>query len=139
MTLNYLEIKEIADSINEKIKGNHIANIALINSNDIVFAFSYYRKEKMLISLNHNMPFIGMIDKEITFPTVLNKLCEELRQKVKDTIITNVKEINNNRIIEITLKKTDEFYAKHVFFIILDLLPHDPSILILDEHRQILL
>ncbi|MCR4879398.1 MAG: NFACT family protein, partial [Bacilli bacterium] len=138
MIINYLELKEISKEINEKVKSNHIANIALINSSDIVFAFSYYRKEKLLISLNHNSPFIGMINKDITFPTVLNKLCEELRQKVKDTIVTNIEVLNNDRIIQITLQKTDEFFAKHVFFLILELIPHHPNLLILDASRRII-
>ena len=138
MALNYLELKEISKSIEEKVKGNHIANIVLVNSSDIILTFSFYRKEKMLISLNHNYPFIGMVDKEISFPTVLNKLCEALRQIVKDTIVLEIKTINNDRIIEIKLQKTDEFYVKHEFFMILELIPHHPNLLLLDEARHII-
>ena len=137
MALNYLELIEISKDINEKIKGNHIATISLINSNDIIFGLSYYRKEKLLISLNHNYPLIGMVDKEIAFPTILNKTCDELRKNIKDTIILGVEVINNDRIIQISLQKTDEFYVKHVFFIILELIPHHPNLLILDEEKHI--
>lgn len=138
MALNYLELIEISKDINEKIKGNHIATISLINSNDIIFGLSYYRKEKLLISLNHNYPLIGMVDKEITFPTILNKTCDELRKNIKDTIILGVEVINNDRIIQISLQKTDEFYVKHVFFLILELIPHHPNLLILDEKKHII-
>ena len=138
MALNYLELIEISKDINEKIKGNHIATISLINSNDIIFGLSYYRKEKLLISLNHNYPLIGMVDKEITFPTILNKTCDELRKNIKDTIILGVEVINNDRIIQISLQKTDEFYVKHVFFLIFELIPHHPNLLILDEEKHII-
>ena len=138
MALNYLEIKEIAVSINEKVKGNHIAGITLINSSDIVLTFSFYRKEKMMISLNHNYPFVGMVDKEIAFPTVLNKLCEELRKNIKDTIVMGVSPLNNDRIMEFTLQKTDEFYTKHTYYLVIELIPHHPNLLILDDNRKII-
>lgn len=138
MALNYLEIKEIAASIDGKIKGSHIAGITLINSSDIVLTFSFYRKEKMMISLNHNYPFIGMVDKEIAFPTVLNKLCEELRKNIKDTIVMSVNALNNDRILELTLQKTDEFYNKHIYYLVVELIPHHPNLLILDDNRKII-
>ena len=138
MALNYLEIKEIASSIDEKIKGNHIAGVTLVNSNDIVISFSFYRKEKMMISLNHNYPFVGMVDKEIAFPTVLNKLCEELRKNIKDTIVMSVNALNNDRILELTLQKTDEYYNKHIYYLVVELIPHHPNLLILDDNRKII-
>ena len=76
MALNYLELNEISNEIIDKIRGNHIANISLINSSDVILTFSFYRKEKLLISLNHNYPLIGMVDKDISFPTILNKLLD---------------------------------------------------------------
>ena len=138
MALNYLELKEISQDIESKIVSNHIANIVLINSTDIILSFSYYRKEKLLISLNHNYPLIGMVDKEIAFPTILNKLCEALRQNVKDTVVTGVTILNEDRIIEIKLVKTDEFYVKHEYFIVLELIPHHPNLYILDDARHII-
>ena len=138
MALNYLELTKISNDIDSKIKGNHVATISLINSNDIIFGFSFYRQEKMLISLNHNYPMIGMVNKEITFPTILNKTCDELRKHIKDTIVYQVQVINNDRIVEITLQKTDEFYSKHSIYLILELIPHHPNLLILDENRHII-
>lgn len=138
MALSYNDVHAIASNINEKIKGNHIAGITLINSHDVVFTFSFYRKEKMIISLNHNYPLVGMIDKEISFPTIMNKLCEELRNKIKDTIVLEVKSINDDRIIEFTFQKTDEFYQKQIIYLVVELIPHHPNLLILDEEKHIL-
>lgn len=138
MALNYQDVKEIALNINEKIKGNHIAGITLVNSHDAVFTFSYYRKEKMFISLNHNYPLVGMIDKEISFPTIMNKLCEELRKYIKDTIVVNVEALNDDRIISFTFQKTDEFYEKKLIYLIVELIPHHPNLLILDEEKHII-
>ena len=138
MALNYLELQVLAKDINEKVKGNHIAGITLINSHDIVLTLSFYRKEKLLLSLNHNYPLIGMVDKDISFPTILNKTCEELRKHIKDTIITSIEAVNNDRIVEVTLQKTDEFYVKHTYYLIVELIPHHPNLLILDDARHIL-
>lgn len=138
MALNYLELNEISNEIIDKIRGNHIANISLINSSDVILTFSFYRKEKLLISLNHNYPLIGMVDKDISFPTILNKLSDELRKHIKDTIVTDIRCVEKERIIEIILQKTDEFYVKREYFLILELIPHHQNLLILDDNRTIL-
>ena len=138
MALNYQDVKELTFNIKEKIKGNHIAGITLINSHDAVLTFSFYRKEKLIISLNHNYPLVGMIDKEISFPTIMNKLCEELRKNIKDTIVIDVEALNDDRIISFTLQKTDEFYQKKLLYLIVELIPHHPNLFILDEERHIL-
>lgn len=138
MGLNYLEIKEIVKDIDSKIKGNHIPTIVLVNSTDIIFTFSFYRKEKLLISLNHNNPFLALIDSSFATSSLLNKLTEELRKTIKDTIVLNVEALNNDRIVSFTLQKTDEFFNKNIIYLVIELIPHHPNLLLLDENKRII-
>ena len=137
-SLNYVELSKMCNTLNTTLEGNHIPNVVLINSSDILLTFSYYRKEKLLISLNHNAPFISLVDGSVAVSTLQNKLCEELRKYVKDTILTNIKTLNNDRIAEISLQKTDDFYEKHIYYLILELIPRSPNLLLLDQDRKII-
>lgn len=137
-SLNCVELSNLCNTLNSTLLGNHIPNVVLINSSDILLSFSYYRKEKLLISLNHNSPFISLVDGNISMSTIQNKLCEELRKYVKDTILTNIQTIKNDRIVEISLQKTDEFYEKHYFYLIIELIPRSPNLILLDENRKII-
>ena len=57
--LNLKGVSIITEEITEKVLNNFISNISIINSSDVLLTFSFYNKEKMLISLNHNSPFIS--------------------------------------------------------------------------------
>ena len=137
-SLNCKQLEKLTREINNYINCNHIANISLINKTDILLSFSFYRKQKMLISLNHNSPFYGLVDSSISLPTILNKLNEELRKEIKDAFITDITSISGERIVFFTLRKTDEFYRKKEYFLVLELIPRNPNLIFLDEEYKII-
>lgn len=135
--LNYYELDMLSCEINDKIRGNHLTNITVISSTDILISFSFYRAEKMLISINHNAPFISLIEPSLTVPSLLVSLTEELRKNIRDTIVEEVRSIDKERIIELKLIKTDEFFVQHHFSMFLELIPTHPNLVILDENGKI--
>lgn len=137
-SLNYLELKELSDSLNVKLKGNHISNITVVSSTDILLTFSFYRKEKLLISLNHSSPFLSLIDASFNINTLMGNLSEELRKTIKDTVLEEIVTIDKERIIKIKCVKTDEFYSKSSLFLILELIPTHPNLIITDENNKVL-
>lgn len=134
---NYETLVSLVSKAKKDIVNNHISNITLINANDILFTFSFYRKEKLLVSLNHNNPFISFINVETNIPTVNNKLTETLRQKVKDSKISKIEILNEDRIIKISLEKTNELYEVSHLSLILELIPHRQNLLLLNEEDKI--
>lgn len=138
MKINRSNLKIISKDINEKTNGSYITNIFLLNNSDIVFAFSFYRDEKLLISLNHVSPFVSFISKEIVSPTILNKTNEFLRKEIKDSCIKEVSTFNEDRILKFSLEKRDEFYEKKSFVLLIELIPHRPNMIVLDKDNKVL-
>ena len=109
MKITYKNINIIANDIKDKVVSNHISNIVIINSTDILFTFSFYRKEKLLISLNHTNPFISFIKNENNVSTILGKLNDTLRREIRDGLLVDVKPLNDDRVVEFSIYKVDEY------------------------------
>ena len=137
MKLTYSLLLKIKDELNEKIINNHFSHVTVVNSSDIFMQFSFYNKEKLFISLNHTNPVISLIDKDFTTPTVLGNLSENLRKYIKGTYITGIDVLNEDRILRFTLQKTDEFYEKHLLYLVLELIPTRTNLIILDDKENI--
>ena len=136
--LNLKGVTLLVGELNQKIINNFITNVVVMNSSDILLSFSFYNKEKMIISLNHNNPFISLIDSSYNSSTTLGNLNENLRKYLKGSYVTEIKQINSDRVIEFSLTKTNEFYQKDVYYLILELIPTVNNLIILDEKKNIL-
>ena len=80
---SYSSFKKVIDELREKIIGCRINNITVINSHDFLCTLSMIKEEKLLISLNHQHPFIALVDIKKTEPTITGTLNESLRNFLK--------------------------------------------------------
>jgi len=62
--LNLNGVFQIKEDLDKKIINSFITNVVVINSHDILLSFSFYNKEKLLISLNHSSPFLGFVNSD---------------------------------------------------------------------------
>ena len=131
-------LREISDELKKKVANNHFSHVTVINSSDILFNFSFYTKEKMLISLNHHHPFISLIDKNFNSPTLNGGLSENLRKLIKGAYVTNIEVINDDRILKFSLLKTDDFYQKEEMSMYVELIPTRTNLIILNNKEEIL-
>ena len=138
MKLSATLVKEISLDLSNKITNNRIATITVVNSHDLLFAFSVYRKEKLLISLNHQMPFVSFTCVDESIPTITGHINDTLRKELKDAYITGVETLNNDRILVIDLLKSNDFYEKEKRTLIIELIPHRPNLFLLDEKSIII-
>lgn len=138
MKITYKNINIIANDIKDKVVSNHISNIVILNSTDILFTFSFYRKEKLLISLNHTNPFISFIKNENNVSTILGKLNDTLRKEIRDGLLVDVEPLNDDRVVEFSIYKVDEYYQKQLYYLIIELIPTKPNLLILDKNRIVI-
>ena len=136
--LNLKGIALIIEEIKSKVLNNFITNVSIVNSSDILLSFSFYKKEKLLISLNHTNPFIGFISDNYNSHTTLGSLNENLRKYLKGSYVIDINQINNDRVIKITLTKTNDFYEKETFYLILELIPTINNLILLDEKETII-
>ena len=72
LKMNYYSVssfKTIVNELREKIIGCKINNITVINSHDFLCTLSMVKNEKLLISLNHQHPFLSLIAIKEAIPT----------------------------------------------------------------------
>lgn len=136
MTLSLLE--EVVYEMREKITSSHISQITVVNSTDLFMQFSFYNKEKLFISLNHQNPFISFINRDFNLPTIKGGFSENLRKNIKNALISDISTLGNDRIIIFTLTKTDDFFIKHNFYLVIELIPTKSNLLILDKDKRII-
>ena len=141
--MNYLKITSkdlvsIVSEIKEKIKFNHISNVTIINSFDMFFSFSIYRKEKLFVSLNPEHPFVCMVAIDNPCGTKIGQLNDVLRKEMKDGFMLNAETLNNDRIVKFTYNRTNEYFDKEEHYLIIELIPHRPNLIITNEEGKIL-
>ena len=132
------DLVSIVNDLKEKIRFNHISNVTIINSYDIFFSFSMYRKEKLFISLNPQHPFICLVPISNPCGTKICMLNDYLRKEVKDSFLLDVQTLNNDRIVKISYNRTNEYFDKEERSIIIEFIPHRPNFIVLNEEDTIL-
>ncbi len=137
-TLSLEGIYQVKSELESKILNNFITNVVVINSHDVLLSFSFYSKEKLLISLNHQSPFLGMVDKSFSPHTVLGGLNDNLRKYLKGCYITKIEVLNDDRVLKFTLHKSDEFFEKQTYYLILELIPTISNLIFTNDKSEII-
>ena len=132
------DLQIIVSDLKEKIKFNHISNVTIINSYDILFSFSMYRKEKLFISLNPQHPFVSLVTIDNPCGTKIGMLNDYMRKEIKDGFLLDVETLNNDRILKISYNRTNEYFDKEERSIIIELIPHRPNFIVTNEEDKIL-
>lgn len=133
MKINLSTLKGIVLDIKEKTKDNRISNITLINSRVFLISFSSYRKEKLLICLDHQNPFLSFCEMDEPISTITGRLSDILRKEFKEAIVLDVNLINEDRVVDITLLKTNDFFEKEEKHLILELVPFRANLVLVND------
>lgn len=136
--LNLEGIFQIKDDLDKKILNSFITNVVVVNSYDILLTFSFYNKEKLLISLNHSSPFLGFVPMDFNSHTVLGQLNDNLRKYLKGSYIVSIEVLNSDRVLKFTLHKSNEFYEKETYYLVLELIPTISNLIFLDSKENII-
>ena len=137
MKITSSSLNIVVEELQKKILNNHISNITVINSSDMFFTFSMYRKEKLLVSLNPNNPFVSLVKIDNPIGTKVGNLSDTLRKEIKDGFIVGISTINNDRILQIEFSKTNDYYEKERKRIVIELIPHRPNLVLVNEKDDI--
>lgn len=132
------DLKTICEDLSSKIVHNHMSNITIINSTDLFITFSAYRKEKLLISLNPQHPFLALSTISDPCGTKVGNFSDTLRKEVKDGYILSVEQVNHDRVVCINYVHTNDYFDKEYRKLIIELIPHRANLIILNEEDIIL-
>ena len=127
----------IAD-VKKKIVGCKINNITVINSHDFLCSLSMIKNEKLLISLNHQHPFLSLINVRESTPTITGKLNELLRKLLKDAYIVDIDLVNDDRIVLLKMQKANDYYEKISFDVYLECIPQRANLVFVDSEGKII-
>ena len=139
--MNYYSVsafKEIVKELKAKIIGCKINNVTVINSHDFSCSLSMIKNEKLLISLNHQHPFISLISVAEGLATTTGKLNELLRKMLKEAYIVSVEQVNDDRIIHFVIQKANDYYEKVITHIYLECIPQRANLIFVDENDLII-
>ena len=130
--------KIIVNELREKIIGCKINNITVINSHDFLCTLSMVKNEKLLISLNHQHPFLSLIAIKEAIPTIMGKLNELLRKVLKDAYIVDIDLVNDDRVVRFIVQKANEYYEKVTMQVYFEGIPQRANLVFVDEEEKIL-
>ena len=133
MTFNFSTIKSIISDVKERTRNNRISNITLINSRVFLISFTTYREEKLLVCLEHQNPFISFCKIDESIPTITGGLNDILRKELKEAIVLNVDLINDDRVVDFTLVKTNDYFEQEEKHLILELIPFRTNLILLNK------
>jgi len=136
MKLSLDTLKTIVDDLKAKIINNYISNISIIGNNDFLISFSKYREKRLFVSLSHQSPFLSLVSNDMSFPTTLGRLNDNIRKEIKDGLVTNVNIIAEDRIVAFHITKINDLYEKNTKTVIFELIPTKPNLLIVDENGK---
>ena len=131
-------LRKLVKKLNETAVSNFVSKTTVLSKTDCLLSFSFYKNEQLFISLNHNNPFLYLVKKREDIVTINGNLNEQLKQRVRNTYIEEINQLNDDRILQIKLSFSSDFNAKGHYFLIIELIPHHPNLLILDENKTIL-
>ena len=140
-TMNYYSFsafKKVIEQLKNQIVGCKINNITVINSHDFLCSLSMVKKEKLLISLNHQHPFLSLISVNEVSPTIIGKLNELLRKLLKDAYIVDIDLANEDRIVLFKMQKANDYYEKVSFSVYLECIPQRANLVFVDDQGKIM-
>ena len=135
---SYSAFNLVVNELKRKIVGCKINNITVINSHDFLCSLSMVKQEKLLISLNHQHPFLSLINVNGVAPTIVGKLNELLRKLLKDAYVVSVDLVNEDRIICFKMQKANDFYEKVSFSVYLECIPQRANLVFVDAEGKIM-
>lgn len=135
---SYSAFQIIEKELKEKIVGCRINNITVINSHDFLCTLSMVKEEKLLITLNHQHPFISLLEVSVSNPTLTGNLNENLRKYLREAFILSVDLEPRDRIFHFVLQKTNDYYDIEKRHLYLELISQRANLVITDDKQMIL-
>ena len=128
----------VNEQIKTKIVRSHFTNFLVINSTTFLFVSSFFKEEKLLVSLDSVKPYINFITLKETPLTINNGLSKMARHYIKDGYLVNVEQLNNDNVLKFTIRQNrDNQYFDYYLYI--ELINKNTNFIITDINNRILL
>lgn len=129
----------ITAELNELLASGRITKIHQPFTNEILLIIrSQGKNHKLLLSTHAQYTRIQLTNQQFTNPHEPPMFCQILRQHLEGGIIQSIKQFNNDRIICLTIKNTDDLgdtiYRKLIF----EIMGKHANMIVIDDNQKIL-
>lgn len=138
MALDGFLTKKIVSELNYELQKGRINKINNISTNDIVMTIRKKANKKLIISSHNNNFRIHLTSKNYENPSKPSNFCTLLRKYLLNGFIVNFEQINNDRIIFIKIRNTDELGYEKNYNLIVELMGKHSNIILTDDNNIII-
>lgn len=137
MGLNAFQLEKYASCLQERIKGEYLSKAVMIEES--AFSFSLSRSGHLLIVLDANDPFVYLSSEPLGVTSLNHPLASFFRKEFSHAQILDVHTEKEDRILYFELEIVDDIFQKARRTLVIELIPHRPNLLVLDEKGKILI
>ncbi len=133
MSLNNIEINKVINELKKLIIPSQIRKIIEIDHHTFVLKLYHKQNTNLLISLKHSEMRIHISNKNLRSQANNSNILLYLRKHIENAVIRDIRQLNNDRIIEFTVIKNEITY-----YLIIEMIGKQKDILLLDINKVIM-
>ncbi len=133
MSLNHLELSKIVTELNSIIVSSRIEEITEITRSSFIFKLYQKKEYHLLINLDRQVMRLHLTQRRWKGQKTPSAFLAYLRKHLRGGILEGIKILNEDRLVEITIKNNDQ-----TFYLIIEMIERREDILVLDSDRNVL-
>ncbi|MBF7095865.1 Rqc2 family fibronectin-binding protein [Alkalibacter mobilis] len=135
MALDGIAMFHIASELENKLSGGKINKIYQPETDELIFnVLKNKNKYNLLVSANSSFPRIHLISTTKDNPASPPMFCMLLRKKLMGGIITSVKQLEFDRIIEITVSSRDELMDYTELKLVVEIMGRHSNVILIENN-----
>ena len=136
--MNPSEIQKLVETLRPSVIDNHLCKATLLNKTDFIFTLSRERKRKLFLSLENGSPFLTLAEINTTFSSLVTPFQSLLKRELDDGLIQDFYAPQNDRLVVVKIEKITDAYQTLTRYLIVELFPSHPNLILTDEQWMIL-
>ncbi len=129
MPLDGIFLGSLAHEIKNEVINCRIDKINQPEKDEIILSFKVNRKsKKLLLSANASYPRVNFIDSSKENPLKAPMFCMVLRKYLNTAVLTNIEQLNNDRILLLDFESTDDLGFDSVYTLIVEIMGRHSNI-----------
>jgi predicted ribosome quality control (RQC) complex YloA/Tae2 family protein len=132
-------IEALVSELQEKLKNGRIQKISQLSRSDFLFLIrANNENQKLYISLSTSLARINITERKFNSDYIPGGFCMFLRKHIERGVITSIKTLNHDRIVQLELTNTDDVGDSVKLYLIMETFSRYTNLIILDENHKII-
>ncbi|MDO4814099.1 MAG: NFACT RNA binding domain-containing protein [Gemella sp.] len=131
-------INKLVTELKAELEFGRVNKINNISNNEFIFTIRKNKNKKLLISLNPQRSRLHITSNSYENPKTPSNFCTLLRKHLTNALLESIEQINNDRIIELKFRTSDELGYRKYIYLIAELMGKHSNLILTDENKKIL-